>query len=62
MYQFEIYIKNEKTTPSIITIEKDFEKEFQAKRELSDIGINGLIYNGIYYPPHRISEIMFKKL
>jgi len=62
MYEFIITLKNDETSPSIITIERKFEKEWDAQTELTNIGKNGLIHTNtdgkrIYYPPHRIVEI-----
>lgn len=67
MYQFDVTVENKGTQPSIISIERNFENNYQAQTELTNIGINGLIYtseNGDkkYYPPHRILEIDFREI
>lgn len=67
IYQFNITIKNEKTLPSTFKIERVFENEYQSRNELTNMGINGVIYTDEkgeqkYYPPHRILQIDFKKL
>lgn len=66
-YQFDVTIKNENTLPSIFAIERKFESKYQAQKELTNMGINGLIYTDEkgeqkYFPPHRILEINFKEL
>lgn len=66
-YQFIITIKNDIEPPTMFSIIRKFENDYQAKNELTNIGINGLIHSSSegeqkYYPPHRIIEIDFKQL
>jgi len=64
-YQFEVTIKTD-NTPEILSINRKFENSFQAQKELTNIGINGLIFTNEsgqkYFPPHRILEIDFKEI
>jgi hypothetical protein len=62
MYKFTVTIKNEDDVPSTISIDQNIETAYQAKNEVRNIGVNGLIDNQRYYPPHRILEINFEEL
>lgn len=61
-YEFIVKISDSANGKPDFRIIRDFETEFAAKQELTNIGKNGLIYENIYYPPHKILEIEFNKL
>lgn len=61
MYIIKVFLKQDDDKNNL-RIEKNYENDYQLKRELTNIGVNGLIYENTYYPPNRISKIIFKSI
>jgi hypothetical protein len=56
-YDLTIYIEDR----DYITLSVKYEKEYELKMDVTNIGTNGVVHQNKYYPPHRIKEIEIKK-
>lgn len=61
-YEFIVRISGGNINEPDMKIVREFENDYSAKNELTNMGRNGFIYENLYYPPHKIVQIEFNKI